>query len=192
MFEKQFHLDSEYLDKLFQKRYYWYFLSEEFLKCMQFIADWLDSISPSLSVLEMGSGESPLLQKLGFTHPYIGVEWSKDVVSECQRRWINRLNTEFIYADIEHFFNAANKTADVLYDGNIMYYVRKDRVLPFILKAAKQIGASYFITCEVEKFRLPNSSSLKLITFKEFYLDLPTLSEFKRNRRIEIYQCVQG
>jgi hypothetical protein len=196
LFEERFHLDQEYLDKLSEDGYYQYFLHEEFLKCMKFIADWMYSVDPQLSVLEIGSGQAPLLYRLREFHEYIGVELSKKLVNECidretkLRESANRPLTMFINADIEHFFDTTTKTTDVLYDGNTLWYVKKDRVLPFVLNAMRRIKARYFVTCEVTDFQFPPCNTLQLMERKEFYLNIPGIPEFKRHRKIEIYRYV--
>lgn len=186
LFKSQFHLDPDYLDKLHEDGYYSYFLSDDFLNGMLIISKWLNSIPESLSVLEIGSGRSPILKRLGANHRYVGIELSKKAVDECITTWTDRPNTEFIHGDIESLFDHLNLQADVLYSGNTLYYIKDDKRLPFVLKVMDKINARYLILCEVESVNIPVHKDLRLIFTEKFYLDAD--KDHKKIRRIEIYE----
>ena len=161
----------------------------------EYICNWMDTVSPECSIVEMGSGSAPILQKLKRTHQYTGLEISDKYIEMCNKKWFGLLHNRhvtFIQVDLATYFGSASPLqGDVLYSGNVLYYFNQDIVAKYINNAMQTIQAKYFVIMEVSKFfPLPECSFLKLIQTKEFTLDFPLLKEFKRNRTIEIYERI--
>ncbi|HUT44904.1 MAG TPA: hypothetical protein VMX36_01415 [Sedimentisphaerales bacterium] len=193
LFQKKFHIDGDCFGNLTKIGYYDYFGHPSFAPPLNYICDWMDSISPLLSIVELGSGTAPILQFLKGTHPYAGIDFSQVPIDVCGVKWKDSQNAHFVQADLASYFDSPDPVihCDVLYDGNVFWYFNRDRIADYIDKAMQRIRARYFVTMECDIFfPFPECSFMRLLQAQKFVVNIPSIPEFKRQRTIEIYERI--
>lgn len=167
--------------------YYWYLKSPQFRDTfLQPLGGIIDSCNKaSQQCLDVGCGEGWLSEYIA--GPYIGVDGSRVGVEHAREKYPRR---QFFLGRMEHPQRHWGKLNVVVFGGIFSVLVKPECQVELLDRYWEMFNPSYFVIYDLQQLdtNLIQQHFPIVQSFKAS-VDMPSLQEIKRHRKIEVYSC---